>query len=118
MPTSAAACPELTDADWRDLVHTSDEDPGIRRKGRSRFRYVDEQTGRDVRDREALKRISALAVPPAWTDVWICATGHGHLQATGRDARGRKQYRYHPAFRARRETEKFADLVPFGEALG
>jgi DNA topoisomerase I len=116
MPTTP--CAELAEADWRDLVHTNDGDPGIRRTGRSRFRYIDEQTGRTVRDRDTLDRIAALAVPPAWQDVWICATGFGHLQATGRDARGRKQYRYHPAFRARRETEKFSDLVPFGEALG
>ena len=118
VPKPAVACPELTEADWRDLVHTSDDDPGIRRTGRSRFRYVDESSGKTIDDEDALARIAALAVPPAWTDVWICATGFGHLQATGRDARGRKQYRYHPAFRARRETEKFADLVPFGEALG
>jgi DNA topoisomerase I len=106
------------DADWRRLVHTTDSEPGIRRRGRSRFRYIDEETGQVVRHRSTLDRIASLAVPPAWRDVWICADEFGHLQATGRDVRERKQYRYHPAFRARRETEKFSDLVPFGETLG
>jgi DNA topoisomerase-1 len=100
------------------LVHSADDEPGIRRRGRKRFTYVDEVTGREVRGRASIARIEALAVPPAWTDVWICREGNGHIQATGRDARGRKQYRYHHDFRARREAEKFADLLPFGEALG
>lgn len=101
-----------------DLVYGADDEPGIRRRGRSRFRYVDDVTGEDVRDQRVLDRIAALAVPPAWTDVWISRRPRGHVQATGRDARGRKQYRYHADYRARREQEKFADLVPFGEALG
>ncbi|HET7490095.1 MAG TPA: hypothetical protein VFJ85_19380 [Acidimicrobiales bacterium] len=100
------------------LRHSSDDEPGIRRQGRSRFTYRDDVTGRVVRDREQLDRIEAIAVPPAWTDVWICRDAHGHVQATGRDDRGRKQYRYHPDFRRRREAAKFADLIPFGEALG
>ena len=100
------------------LVHSSDDEPGIRRTGTKRFTYRDEVTGKDVRGRATLDRIAALAVPPAWTDVWICREANGHIQATGRDARGRKQYRYHHEFRARREAEKFADLLPFGEALG
>jgi DNA topoisomerase I len=112
------ACPEDFVAAWNRLVHTTDADPGIRRRGRKRYRYIDEETGSPVRHRPTLERIQALAVPPAWQDVWICADEHGHLQATGFDARSRKQYRYHPAFRARRELEKFADLVPFGEVLG
>lgn len=114
-PVTAVSSREL---DAADLVHTSDADPGIRRRGRSRFRYVDDTTGEPVRHRPTLARIQALAVPPAWSDVWICTDERGHLQATGRDARGRKQYRYHAAFRAQREQEKFADLVPFGESLG
>ena len=100
------------------LVHSLDDEPGIRRRGRKRFSYVDEVTGREVTGKAALARIQALAVPPAWTDVWICREANGHVQATGRDARGRKQYRYHQRYRARREAEKFADLLPFGEALG
>jgi DNA topoisomerase-1 len=101
-----------------ELIHSSDDEPGIRRRGRTRFQYVEASTGKAVRDRATLDRIRALAIPPAWTDVWICASPNGHVQATGRDAKGRKQYRYHPAFRARREALKFADLIPFGESLG
>ena len=100
------------------LRHVSDDEPGIRRTGTKRFRYTDTRTGRIVKDRATLERISALAVPPAWTDVWICSDELGHVQATGRDARGRKQYRYHADFRAQREKTKFDELVAFGEALG
>jgi DNA topoisomerase-1 len=105
------------DIDPSRLRYVSDAEPGIRREGAKRFRYLDQSTGEPVRHRPTLARIDALAVPPAWTEVWICADERGHVQATGRDARARKQYRYHPAFRAMREHEKFADLVPFGEAL-
>jgi DNA topoisomerase-1 len=100
------------------LSYVSDDEPGIERRGVKRPRYVSQATGRQVRDAAALARIRSLAVPPAWTDVWICPDPDGHIQATGRDARGRKQYRYHPAFRRRRERHKFYALVPFGEALG
>jgi DNA topoisomerase-1 len=99
------------------LVHVSDDEPGIERHGRSRFQYVRQTTRKPVRSGRDLERIKALAIPPAWTDVWICADPNGHIQATGRDARGRKQYRYHPAFRQRRERRKFDQLVPFGQAL-
>ena len=99
------------------LVFSSDADPGIarRRSGRG-FRYVG-PTGRPVRDPAVLERIRALAIPPAWTDVWICRDPRGHLQAVGRDARGRKQPRYHATWRARRDDEKFARLAAFGQAL-
>jgi len=100
------------------LTFSSDEEPGIRRRGTKRFRYDDEATGSVVRDKRTLERINALVIPPAWTNVWICAAANGHIQATGRDARARKQYRYHAAYRSQREREKFADLIPFGEALG
>jgi DNA topoisomerase-1 len=99
------------------IVHVSDDELGIARRGRTRFRYVRESTGAAVRSPETLDRIRALAVPPAWTDVWICSDPAGHLQATGRDARGRKQYRYHPAFRNRRERRKFDQLPTFGHGL-
>jgi DNA topoisomerase I len=102
----------------RGLEYVSDDEPGIRRMGRVRFRYVDDVTGQEVRDREVVDRIRALAVPPAWTDVWICLDPRGHIQATGRDARGRKQYRYHPDWRAHRDADKFDQLVPFGRSLG
>lgn len=105
----------LTD---RNLRHSTDEMPGFRRCGRKRFTYIDQRTGKELRRRADLERIAALVIPPAWTDVWICADPRGHIQATGRDAKGRKQYRYHPSYRAHRESEKFADLIPFGEVLG
>ena len=100
------------------LRYVTDAEPGIRRTGTKRFRYTDAVTGRVISNKQVLERIRALAVPPAWTDVWICADPDGHLQATGRDARHRKQYRYHVEFRAEREQTKFGELVAFGEALG
>jgi DNA topoisomerase-1 len=91
--------------------------PGIRRRRHGRgFSYVDER-GERVDDRETLARIAELAIPPAWEDVWICPYPNGHLQATGTDAAGRKQYRYHDAWRARRDGEKFEDMVLFAKAL-
>jgi DNA topoisomerase IB len=99
------------------LVYVSDTAPGIRRLGRGDgFRYVDAD-GRAVRDESTLARIRSLAIPPAYTDVWICADPDGHLQATGRDAKGRKQYRYHPEWAAVRGDGKFERIVAFGEAL-
>jgi DNA topoisomerase-1 len=76
------------------LVHVSDDEPGIRRRGTRRFTYEHERDGSAVRDRRTIARIRSIVIPPAWTDVWICSDPRGHIQATGRDARGRKQYRY------------------------
>ncbi len=91
--------------------------PGIRRiRSGSGFRYVD-AGGRTIRDEDALGRIRSLAIPPAWTDVWICPRPDGHLQATGRDARGRKQYRYHPRWRDVRDETKYGRMNAFGLAL-
>ena len=90
--------------------------PGIRRLGTRRVRYVD-SNGRRLADRDALARIKSLAVPPAWTHVWICPDPRGHLQATGRDARGRKQYRYHPRWREVRDEVKYGRLLEFAAAL-
>jgi DNA topoisomerase-1 len=73
--------------------------------------------GKPIRDRRTMARIRALAIPPAWSDVWICPSPSGHIQATGRDARGRKQYRYHAAYRARRERGKYERLAQFGHSL-
>jgi DNA topoisomerase-1 len=99
------------------LRYVSDARPGItRRKTASGFRYVGPD-GKAVRDAETLARIRALAIPPAWSDVWICPLPNGHLQATGRDARGRKQYRYHARWRAERDETKYARMVSFGHAL-
>jgi DNA topoisomerase-1 len=81
-----------------------------------RFRYRNAR-GKPIRDSRTLARIRALAIPPAWTDVWICPSPSGHIQATGRDARGRKQYRYHAEYRARRERSKYDRLAQFGRAL-
>ena len=81
------------------LRYVSDAAPGIRRRRSGRgFSYVDAE-GTTIRDRAALRRIKALVIPPAWTDVWICTLPHGHIQASARDAKGRKQYRYHARWR-------------------
>jgi len=98
------------------LRYSSDDRPGIRRVGAGKaFRYVTARGGRvSARDRA---RIRALVIPPAWTDVWICPDPRGHLQATGRDARGRKQYRYHPRWREVRDEDKYGRLSDFGRAL-
>lgn len=99
------------------LRHSSDRARGIvRRRAGKGFTYRD-PAGRPVRDRETLERFRAIAIPPAWTDVWICPIPNGHLQATGRDAKGRKQYRYHPRYRRRRDAIKFEKLVAFASAL-
>jgi DNA topoisomerase-1 len=99
------------------LRYTSDDRPGIsrRRSGRG-FSYRDAD-GKTVRARSTLARIRALAIPPAWTDVWICPDPDGHLQATGRDARGRKQYRYHAAWRTGRDDAKFERILAFAAIL-
>ncbi|KPA91209.1 topoisomerase IB [Pseudomonas asplenii] len=100
-----------------DLHYVDDTQPGIRRrKWRKRFAYFNAE-GERIRDPQEIRRLDALAVPPAYTDVWICADPQGHLQATGRDARGRKQYRYHPRWREIRDQDKYARLLAFGKAL-
>jgi DNA topoisomerase-1 len=99
------------------LRYVAGEEPGITRaKSGTGFTYRS-PTGETIRDRAVRRRIEALVIPPAWTDVWICADAEGHLQATGRDARGRKQYRYHPRFRDAQDQEKFSRLCMFGMAL-
>jgi DNA topoisomerase I len=91
--------------------------PGILRRGRGRgFEYLDAR-GRRITDHEVLARIRSMGIPPAWKDVWICADPRGHLQATGTDAAGRKQYLYHEDWRRRRDLEKFEDMVEFAHAL-
>ena len=99
------------------LRYTTDTKPGLgRRRSGKGFRYVD-AAGKAVRDAETLRRIRSLVVPPAWTDVWICPIADGHLQATGRDARGRKQYRYHPRWRSVRDETKYGRMIAFAHAL-
>ncbi|MCO8312530.1 DNA topoisomerase IB [Pseudomonas mandelii] len=100
-----------------DLHYVDDRQPGITRKLlRGKFCYFD-PAGQRITDQDEIKRIKALAVPPAYTDVWICPDPRGHLQATGRDARGRKQYRYHPRWREVRDADKYSRLRDFGLAL-
>ena len=99
------------------LRYVRDDRPGIRRVRAGRgFRYVGPD-GKPVGDAETLGRIRSLVIPPAWTDVWICPAANGHIQATGHDARGRKQYRYHPRWRAVRDETKYDRLIAFGQAL-
>jgi DNA topoisomerase I len=114
-PASASAAAEA--AAPPGLVWVGDETPGIRRIRRGDdfiYRGVD---GRRVRDAVTLRRIRSLAIPPAYEDVWICPKPNGHLQATGRDARGRKQYRYHPDWRLAKDADKFERMLEFGAAL-
>ena len=99
------------------LRYVSDAEPGIRRRRAGRgFAYTDID-GSPVRDRQRLQRIKALVIPPAWTDVWICTSSRGHIQAVGRDERGRKQYLYHVRWRQERDSTKYHRLVAFGDAL-
>lgn len=99
------------------LVYIDDKELGLRRLRRGRgFSYRD-SAGHVIRQRKILARIRSLVIPPAWTDVWICGQENGHIQATGRDARGRKQYRYHPDWNAVRSEGKYQDLALFGKTL-
>ena len=99
------------------LRYVTDDKQGFSRQRAGKgFRYLDTE-GKELRDQDHLARIKSLAIPPAWTDVWICPTANGHLQATGRDARGRKQHRYHPRWRETRDETKFTRLIAFAKAL-
>ena len=99
------------------LVYTTDAEPGIRRVRRGKgFAYLDHQA-KPVSEPATLDRIRSLGIPPAWTEVWICARPRGHLQATGRDSRGRKQHLYHQRWRETRDADKFARLIGFARAL-
>ena len=100
-----------------ELVYVSDAMPGWRRVRRGDDFEIVDARGRPVRDEGALRRVRALAIPPAYEDVWVCPLDNGHLQATGRDARGRKQYRYHPAWALQQGQSKFERLHAFGLAL-
>ncbi|MEJ0011091.1 MAG: DNA topoisomerase IB [Bauldia sp.] len=105
------------DARANGLRYLGDDHPGLSRKPfRGRFRYVDAD-GRAVKDKATLDRIRHLAIPPAWTDVWISPAANGHIQATGRDQRGRKQYRYHADFRAARDRTKYEHTLEFGKHI-
>lgn len=99
------------------LRHVSDRTAGITRRMTAKGPVYKNPDGMAVKDKTTLQRIRQLVIPPAWTDVWICPTANGHLQATGRDARGRKQYKYHTGWRTTRDETKYTRMIPFGEAL-
>jgi DNA topoisomerase I len=99
------------------LRYVNDDDPGIKRIGSGKNVHYQDPSGKRVADPATLGRIKRLAIPPAWTDVWICPREDGHIQVTGRDARGRKQYRYHPDWRAVRDENKYERMIAFGKAL-
>jgi DNA topoisomerase I len=115
--TEAAIVDPKETAELVGLRYVSDDRPGVGRKKRAKgFTYVNPD-GTTLSDRRAVQRIRSIVIPPAWTDVWICPSANGHIQATGRDAKGRKQYRYHPAFRELRESSKYEHMMAFADAL-
>src|SRR4051812_45729490 len=99
------------------LRYVDDHGPGIERVRHGAGFVYRRHGGAPVRDEATLKRIASLVIPPAWTRVWICPHANGHIQATGRDARGRKQYRYHPEWRRTRDCTKYEKVIAFAEAL-
>ncbi|MFL5025593.1 MAG: DNA topoisomerase IB [Microvirga sp.] len=121
MPESNATTENVVDprdaAETAGLLYVSDEEPGIRRKKSGKGFTYTKPDGKKVEDKATLERIRSLAIPPAYTDVWICAKANGHIQATGRDAKGRKQYRYHPGFREVRESTKYEHMLEFAKGL-
>lgn len=116
-PRQAPKPDALSAAKSAGLRYVNDDEPGITRTRAGRaFRYLG-PNGSTIRDSATLARIKRLAVPPAWTDVWICPDAQGHIQATGRDSRGRKQYRYHGDWRTMRDETKYERMIAFGRAL-
>jgi DNA topoisomerase-1 len=116
-PVTLAVTAEEAHAKAAGLVYVCDTDAGITRCRRGKgFQYLDID-GKRITDAKVLARIASLVIPPAYTQVWICTQERGHLQATGRDARKRKQYRYHPNWRSERDRGKFERIVEFGEVL-
>lgn len=99
------------------LRHSSDSEPGYTRKKQGRYWQYFDESGSRITDREEIDRLNSIALPPAYENAWFCKDAHGHLQATGIDARGRKQYRYHVDFRARRDKKKYTGTLEFGAAL-
>jgi DNA topoisomerase-1 len=99
------------------LRHSSDTEPGITRKRMGRYWAYFAANGKRITDRDEIDRLNAIGLPPAYRDAWFCTDPDGHLQATGVDARGRKQYRYHPDFREKRDSAKYEGLREFGKAL-
>jgi DNA topoisomerase-1 len=117
-PTVAADPADMSAvAEAAGLTYVDDRDPGITRKGTARGVEYRGPDGKPVRDRKTLGRIEKLVIPPAWTDVWVCSDPNGHIQATGRDQKGRKQYRYHDDWRSVRDSHKYEKMIAFGRAL-
>lgn len=104
-------------AEAAGLSYVSDDRPGITRQKKGRYFAYFKPDGTRIADEKTLTRIRSLAIPPAYTDVWICPRANGHIQATGRDAKGRKQYRYHPKFRETRDSSKYEHMLEFADAL-
>jgi DNA topoisomerase-1 len=104
-------------AEAAGLTYVDDRDPGITRKGTARGIEYRGPDGKPVKAKKTLERINKLVIPPAWTDVWICPDPSGHIQATGRDVKGRKQYRYHDDWRSVRDGHKYERMIAFGRAL-
>src|SRR5437588_2266838 len=107
----------LDSAKEAGLRYVSDEMPGIRRRRAGKGFSYTAPDGTLIRDKRTLRRIASIVIPPAWSDVWICPLENGHIQATGRDARGRKQYRYHPRWRKVRDADKYERMVDFARVL-
>jgi len=114
---SAPAEPEQAHARAAGLVYVSDTEPGLRRKAAGTGFSYRLPSGKPIKDKDTLARVRALAVPPAWTEVWICPHADGHIQATGRDARGRKQYIYHADWREVRDRSKYERMLDFARLL-
>ena len=117
MPQPGPLAESVEAAKAAALRYMSDARPGMQRKRHGKGFSYTASDGTPVRDPTTLARIRALAIPPAWREVWICPVAEGHLQATGRDARGRKQYRYHQRWRAVREETKYERMLLFGATL-
>jgi DNA topoisomerase I len=117
MTTETTTPDPVASAKAAGLRYVTDRRPGITRKRAGRAFTYTAPDGSKVKDAETLGRIKSLAIPPAWTDVWICPNPRGHIQATGRDAKGRKQYRYHPDYRKVRDETKYERMIAFGKAL-
>ncbi len=117
MPPPVLAIDPVQAARAASLRYVSDGRPGIRRKRAGRHWSFAAPDGSIIRDAATIRRIKALAIPPAWTDVWISPAGNGHIQATGRDARGRKQYRYHARWHEVRDETKYGRMIAFAHAL-
>ena len=114
-PSALADAPAM--AKSAGLRYVNDGSPGITRERDGDALRYRTPNGELIDDEETLARIKNLAIPPAWTDVWICKLANGHLQATGRDAKGRKQYRYHARWRSSRDEVKYERMISFGKAL-